>query len=43
MATQKVKTTTTTRTRKTGGNTGYVKCNMCNGTGRHKKAKKKAK
>lgn len=40
---QKVKITKTTkrRVRKTGGNTGYVKCNMCNGTGRHKKAKKK--
>ena len=28
---------------KTGGNSGYVKCNMCNGTGRHKAAKKKKK
>ncbi len=25
--------------RKTGGNTGYVKCNMCHGTGRVKKKK----
>lgn len=25
------------RRRKTGGNTGYVKCNMCHGTGRIKK------
>jgi hypothetical protein len=35
---QKVKVTKTTKTRKrkTGGNSGYVKCNMCNGTGRHK-------
>ena len=39
MAKQTIKTTK--RVRKTGGNTGYVKCNMCNGTGRHKKAKKK--
>lgn len=29
------------RTRKTGGDSGYVKCNMCNGTGRHKKGKRK--
>lgn len=28
------------RVRKTGGNSGYVKCNMCNGTGRVKKKKK---
>lgn len=42
MATQKVKTTTTkTRTRKTGGSTGYKQCNMCKGTGRVKKATKK--
>lgn len=27
--------------KKTGGDSGYVKCNMCNGTGRHKKAKSK--
>lgn len=39
MAKQTIKTTK--RVCKTGGNTGYVKCNMCNGTGRHKKAKKK--
>lgn len=32
--------TTKTRRRKYGGNTGYVKCNMCNGTGRHKKPKR---
>lgn len=37
---QKVKITTRKRVRKTGGNSGYVKCNMCNGTGRHKKAKR---
>lgn len=29
------------RTRKTGGNSGYRKCNMCNGTGRVKSAGKK--
>lgn len=40
---QKVKITTRKRVRKTGGNSGYVKCNMCNGTGRHKKPKRKGK
>ena len=39
MAKQTIKTTK--RVRKTGGNSGYVKCNMCGGTGRHKKPKKK--
>ena len=39
MAKQTVKVTK--RVRKTGGNSGYVKCNMCNGTGRHKKKKGK--
>ena len=34
------KTTTRTRKRKTGGNSGYVKCNLCGGTGRHKKPKR---
>ena len=29
------------KVRKTGGNTGYKKCNVCHGTGRVK-AKKKA-
>lgn len=43
MATQRVKTTIRKRVRKTGGNSGYVKCNMCNGTGRHKAPKKKGK
>lgn len=28
------------RVRKTGGNSGYVKCTLCNGTGRVKKKKK---
>lgn len=37
----KVKQTTKTRTRKTGGKSGYVSCNMCHGTGRVKKHKKK--
>lgn len=43
MATQRVKTTIRKRVRKTVGNSGYVKCNMCNGTGRHKKPKRKGK
>ena len=28
------------RSRKTGDNSGYVKCNICHGTGRVKKSKK---
>lgn len=40
MATQRVKQTikksTKTRKRKTGGNSGYRKCNICHGTGRIK-------
>ena len=36
---QKV-TVTKTRTKKTGGNTGYRQCNMCHGTGRVKVKKK---
>ena len=32
-------TTTKKRTRKTGGSSGYIKCNMCHGTGRIKKKK----
>ncbi len=37
-ARQKVKTTTTVkfRQRKTGGNSGYRRCNMCRGSGRIK-------
>ena len=40
---QKVKVTKTTQTRKrkTGGNSGYMQCNMCHGTGRQKKPKRK--
>ena len=34
---QSVQTTTKTRKRKTGGNSGYRTCNMCHGTGRIKK------
>lgn len=43
MARQKVKTTKTkkTRKRKTGGNSGYLSCNMCHGTGRIKDWRKK--
>lgn len=38
---QKVRITQTkSRRRKTGGNSGYVKCNMCHGTGRIKKGKR---
>lgn len=40
---QKVKMTIRKRVRKTGGNTGYVKCNMCGGKGRHKKPTQKKK
>lgn len=37
-ATQKVTITkVTTRQKKTGGNTGYVVCGACKGTGRVKK------
>ena len=40
MAKQRVHIKTTkTRTRKTGGNSGYRKCNMCHGTGRVKAKK----
>lgn len=41
MARVKQTITTKTRKRKTGGNTGYVQCNMCHGTGRVKKGKRK--
>lgn len=36
-AKQTVRVTTTTRRRKTGGNSGYKQCNICHGTGRVKK------
>lgn len=36
---QKVKVTTKKRVRKTGGNTGYVKCKNCGGDGRVRKRK----
>lgn len=36
---QTVKQTTKTRRRKVGGNSGFVQCNMCHGTGRIKKKK----
>lgn len=38
---QKVKITTRKRVRKTGGNSGYMSCNICHGTGRVKKPKRK--
>lgn len=43
MAKQSVKTTRTKRgrRRKTGGNSGYIQCNMCKGTGRIKNWRKK--
>ena len=34
-------TTKSYRVRKTGGNSGYRKCNMCHGTGRVKVGKRK--
>ena len=37
------KQTITIRRRKTGGNSGYVKCHVCNGTGRQKAPTKKKK
>lgn len=40
MAKQTIRTTVKKRVRKTGGNTGYVRCNMCKGTGVIKKKKK---
>lgn len=38
---QKVKITTRKRVRKTGGNSGYMSCNICHGSGRVKKPKRK--
>ena len=42
MAKAKVTKTKTTRSRqrKTGGNSGYIQCNMCRGTGRVKNWRK---
>ena len=37
---QKVKVTTRKRLRKTGGNSGYISCNICHGSGRIKKPKR---
>ena len=37
----RVKQTTKVRRRKTGGNSGYIQCNMCHGTGRIKNWHKK--
>ena len=38
---QKVKITTRKRVRKTGGNSGYMSCNICHGSVRVKKPKRK--
>lgn len=39
---QKVRITKTKkRVRKTGGNSGYIQCNICKGQGRIKKPKRK--
>ena len=44
MSRQKVTITKTkTRTRKTGGNSGYHKCPSCNGTGRKRNVGRGAK
>lgn len=37
----KAKQTIKVRRRKTGGNSEYVTCNMCRGTGRVRKGKRK--
>lgn len=39
----KAKQTVKTHRRKVGGNSGYVACNMCHGTGRVRKGKSKKK
>lgn len=41
MAKQRV--TVKRRVRKTGGNSGYVRCNMCRGTGRVRAPNRKKK
>lgn len=38
---QKVKIKTRKRVRNTGGNSGYMSCNICHGSGRVKKPKRK--
>ena len=38
---QKVKVTIRKRVRKTGGNSGYMSCNICHGSGVVKKPKRK--
>lgn len=40
-AKQTVKVKIKTRTRKVGGNSGYIQCNMCHGTGRVRNGHKK--
>lgn len=37
------KQTITIRRRKTGGDSGYINCNVCHGTGRQKAPSKKKK
>lgn len=41
--TQTIKTTVKVRVRKTGGDSGYMKCNVCHGTGRQKIPKRTPK
>lgn len=43
MAKAKQTVTTKVRRRKVGGDSGYLTCNMCNGTGRVKKGYNKKK
>lgn len=43
MAKQTVKTSVKTRVKKDGGSKDYVPCNMCHGTGVHKKPKRRKK
>ena len=43
MARAKQTVTTKVRRRKVGGDSGYLACNMCNGTGRVKKGYNKKK
>ena len=41
MAKQRIKYTRKTRVKKGQGGNGYVRCNMCGGTGYHKAPQKK--